>query len=122
MPSRRESVPTSKLRARGNCVALERPDIEVTEVNLMTDPIRASSALTTLIRLGVQVSIDDLGVGETSLGYLSKHAISELKIDRSFVRDTFENWSHRAIVQSIIASHGTSASTLLARALRTWSY
>jgi len=48
------------------------------------------------------VSLDDFGVGQTSLGYLSSLPVDELKIDKSFVTDMLENHSHAAIVRSVV--------------------
>lgn len=83
-------------------VAPIRLIVEVTETALMTDPIRAAFVLQDLDGAGVRVSIDDFGVGQTSLGYLSALPIYELKIDRSFITDMMHNRSHAAIVQSIV--------------------
>jgi EAL domain-containing protein (putative c-di-GMP-specific phosphodiesterase class I) len=58
--------------------------------------------LVQLARAGVAVSIDDFGVGQTSLGYLSSLPLEELKIDRSFVADIPSNHAHLAIVRSIV--------------------
>jgi diguanylate cyclase (GGDEF)-like protein len=80
----------------------ERLILEVTESALMTDPLRAMQALEELGAAGVSLSIDDFGVGQTSLSYLSSLPISELKIDRSFVTDMRSDESHSAIVQAII--------------------
>jgi EAL domain-containing protein (putative c-di-GMP-specific phosphodiesterase class I) len=51
---------------------------------------------------GVSLSIDDFGVGQTSLSYLSSLPISELKIDRSFITDMRHDESHAAIVRAIV--------------------
>ncbi len=83
-------------------VPAQRLIVEVTETALMTDPIRAAFALQDLHRAGVRVSIDDFGVGQTSLGYLSALPIYELKIDRSFITDMMDDRSHAAIVRTII--------------------
>jgi diguanylate cyclase len=80
----------------------ERLILEVTESALMTDPIRATQSLEELGAAGVSLSIDDFGVGQTSLSYLSSLPISELKIDRSFVTDMRGDESHSAIVHAII--------------------
>ena len=76
--------------------------IEITETALLTDPLRALSVLTEIKDAGVQVSLDDFGVGQTSLGYLSSLPVDELKIDKSFVTDMLENHSHAAIVRSVV--------------------
>jgi diguanylate cyclase (GGDEF)-like protein len=80
----------------------ERLVVEVTETALMADPARAATALAELSSAGVHLSIDDFGVGQTSLSYLSSLPISELKIDRMFITDMNENYGHAAIVRSII--------------------
>jgi predicted signal transduction protein with EAL and GGDEF domain len=36
-------------------------------------------------RMGVDIAIDDFGIGYSSLAYLTRFPISELKIDRSFI-------------------------------------
>jgi diguanylate cyclase (GGDEF)-like protein len=76
--------------------------IEITETALLTDPPRAAAVLAQLDAVGVRVSLDDFGIGQTSLGYLSSLPVHELKIDKSFVMDMLANPAHAAIVQSIV--------------------
>jgi diguanylate cyclase (GGDEF)-like protein len=83
-------------------VAPDRLIVEVTESALMTDPLRAAQQLEELGSAGVHLSIDDFGVGQTSLSYLSSLPVSELKIDRSFITDMRSDESHAAIVQAIV--------------------
>jgi EAL domain-containing protein (putative c-di-GMP-specific phosphodiesterase class I) len=85
-----------------NGVPAHRLILEVTETALLTDPPRAAAILGALDARGLQVSIDDFGSGQTSLGYLSSLPIHELKIDRSFVFDMLDNPAHAAIVRSIV--------------------
>jgi EAL domain-containing protein (putative c-di-GMP-specific phosphodiesterase class I) len=68
----------------------------------MTDPVRAAQSFAELDGAAVQLSIDDFGVGQTSLSYLSSLPISELKIDRSFITDMRHDGSHAAIVRAIV--------------------
>jgi diguanylate cyclase (GGDEF)-like protein len=82
--------------------AAERLILEVTETALMTDPVRAAQSFAELDGAAVQLSIDDFGVGQTSLSYLSSLPISELKIDRSFITDMRHDGSHAAIVRAIV--------------------
>jgi diguanylate cyclase (GGDEF)-like protein len=79
-----------------------RLSVEITETALMTDPTRAASVLATLRDVGISISIDDFGTGQTSLGYLCTLPISELKIDRGFIADMLESPTHAAIVRSIV--------------------
>jgi diguanylate cyclase (GGDEF)-like protein len=76
--------------------------IEITETALLTDPPRAAAVLAELDAVGVRVSLDDFGIGQTSLGYLSSLPVHELKIDKSFVMDMMANPAHAAIVRSIV--------------------
>lgn len=83
-------------------VAPTRLTIEITETALVADPARAAIALSQLDALGVRISIDDFGTGQTSLAYLTGLPIDELKIDKSFVSDLLDEATHAAIVRSII--------------------
>src|SRR5919202_1304404 len=65
--------------------------IELTEGAMMTDPQRAEQVLRELRELGIRIAVDDYGSGYSSLAYLGKLAIDELKIDRGFVRDARES-------------------------------
>ena len=83
-------------------VAPERLVVEITETALLGDPGHAARVLLALSDLGVLVSLDDFGVGQTSLAYLAALPIDELKIDRGFVTDMTADASHAAIVRSIV--------------------
>jgi diguanylate cyclase (GGDEF)-like protein/PAS domain S-box-containing protein len=65
-----------------------RPDrlqVEVTESAVMVDAGRAADVLAGLTSRGVSVSIDDFGMGFSSLNLLRRLPVRELKIDKSFV-------------------------------------
>jgi EAL domain-containing protein (putative c-di-GMP-specific phosphodiesterase class I) len=83
-------------------VASGRLIVEITETALMADPRRAAAVLRDLADVGVKISLDDFGQGQTSLGYLSALPLHELKIDRCFVSDMNDNGAHAAIVRSIV--------------------
>lgn len=84
-------------------VPAERVTIEITE-NMMIkeeDP-EVKAAFASLQKMGVQLSIDDYGTGFSSLSYLKKMSVRELKIDRSFVADITDNKDNFAIVKSTL--------------------
>jgi diguanylate cyclase (GGDEF)-like protein len=66
-------------------VAASQLTVEVTETDVMTDPVRASQTLSGLKKLGVRVAVDDFGTGYSSLSYLNALPLDEVKIDQSFI-------------------------------------
>jgi diguanylate cyclase (GGDEF)-like protein len=61
--------------------------VEITESTIMSDPATVMTVLSDLESMGVLLSIDDFGTGYSSLSHLRQLPVSELKIDRSFVRN-----------------------------------
>lgn len=76
--------------------------MEVTESAVMNDPHHVSEVLETLTASGIHFSIDDFGTGYSSLSHLKRLPVSELKIDRSFVKDMTRDRDDEAIVRSTI--------------------
>jgi diguanylate cyclase (GGDEF)-like protein len=76
--------------------------LEVTETAVMTDPVRVVATLEKLSLLGVQIAIDDFGVGYTSLSYLTTLPVHALKIDRRFITDLLTNPLDEIIVRNVI--------------------
>jgi diguanylate cyclase (GGDEF)-like protein/PAS domain S-box-containing protein len=76
--------------------------LEITESAIMSDPVRTEGVLRTLSGLGIKLAVDDFGAGYTSLAYLAKLPLDQLKIDRSFVAGILEDDNDRAIVQAIV--------------------
>jgi len=76
--------------------------LEITESMLMADPQRAMRAVEGLRKLGVQLAIDDFGVGYSSLAYLQRLPAYAVKIDRSFVGRMTRDRSSESIVKLII--------------------
>ncbi len=66
-------------------VRTERLMIELTETALGGDPQASVRMLTRLKDIGVSLALDDFGTGFSTIGWLSKFPIDELKIDQSFV-------------------------------------
>lgn len=75
---------------------------ELTESALMEDPAGALETLTRLKQLGVALSVDDFGIGYSSLSYLQQLPVDSIKIDQSFVSRIVENADSAAIVRSTV--------------------
>ncbi|MGZ5032926.1 MAG: putative bifunctional diguanylate cyclase/phosphodiesterase [Usitatibacter sp.] len=84
-------------------VSSQTLELELTESMVMKDPERAAMVMDTLRAMGVRISIDDFGTGHSSLGYLKRFPINQLKVDRSFVRDLPHNGDDVAITRAVIA-------------------
>ena len=79
-----------------------RVTFEVTETSMMAEPDRALRVLHGLAELGVRLSVDDFGTGHSSLAYLQRLPVHEVKVDKSFVAPLTTDRDARAIVESII--------------------
>ena len=78
-------------------------ELEITESVAVQDVDFTSRMLGELREMGVQVAIDDFGSGHSSLNYLKRLPIDDVKIDQYFVRDVTTDPNDAAIVGSIIA-------------------
>ena len=77
--------------------------LEVTETEVMADLTQVSMVLDKLAALGICLAIDDYGTGYSSLAYIHRLPVQELKIDRSFVTNLPLESSNAIIVHSSIA-------------------
>ncbi|MDQ5814691.1 MAG: bifunctional diguanylate cyclase/phosphodiesterase, partial [Actinomycetota bacterium] len=76
--------------------------LEITESSIMADPVRTKQILEAISSMGVSLSVDDFGIGHSSLSYLKQLPVSEIKIDRSFVMDMQNNGNDAVIVRSTV--------------------
>ncbi len=76
--------------------------LEITESMTMNSE-RASQVLRQFKDIGVQINLDDFGMGYSSLNHLKRFPLDKIKIDRSFVRDMLTNQSDASIVSTIIS-------------------
>jgi diguanylate cyclase (GGDEF)-like protein len=80
----------------------ELVQVELTEQGLLQDPDAALLVLARLRGLGVQIALDDFGVGSSSLSYLRSIRADVLKIDRSFICDLEESDTNTSIVRALV--------------------
>jgi diguanylate cyclase (GGDEF)-like protein len=80
-----------------------RLEIEITETGLMSDPVSAEKIVNDLRRVGIRVSLDDFGTGQSSLGRLREFRFDKLKIDRAFVSTILNDRPSEHIIRAILA-------------------
>lgn len=79
-----------------------RVRLEITESATMGDAEHAVRILSRLRALGVQLSVDDFGIGYSSLSYLHRFPLNVLKVDRSFVENILDRPESRDVINSIV--------------------
>lgn len=78
-------------------------ELEFTESVIMEQAERTVDTLESLRKMGVQLSIDDFGIGYSSLNYLKNYPVDRINIDRSFVADVNQSNDAAALVEAIIS-------------------
>jgi diguanylate cyclase (GGDEF)-like protein len=79
-----------------------RLKLEITESLVLEGSEAVIDILTRLRALGVQLGLDDFGMGYSALGYLQRLPVQSLKIDRAFVSD-MQNTGNLEIIRAILS-------------------
>jgi diguanylate cyclase (GGDEF)-like protein/PAS domain S-box-containing protein len=83
-------------------VAAHKLKLELTE-SLLADGFEVTVAkMGKLKARGIALSLDDFGMGYSSLAYLKRLPLDQLKIDREFVKDVLTDANDAAIARTII--------------------
>ena len=96
----------------------EKLTLEITERTLLQEQ-KSSRVLRQLERIGVGLTIDDYGIGYSSLAALRKLPISQVKIDQTFVAGIPEDGENDTIVQSTIQLAHTLGASVVAEGVET---
>jgi len=96
-----------------------RLKIELTESLILDDVTDTTERIQALRAVGVAFCMDDFGTGFSSLSYLKRLPMDELKVDRQFVRDVATDDSDAAIVQTIITLGTTLGLQVIAEGVET---
>ncbi len=78
-------------------------EIEITETVLIGDDPAPRQSLEALRKTGVNLALDDFGIGYSSLSYLRRLPFDRIKIDKSFVDELAQRQDNAAIVKSIVS-------------------
>lgn len=94
-------------------------ELEITETQAVKDYSRISPSLRKLIALGMGVSIDDFGIGYSSLSHITDLAATTLKIDKSFVDRLGHSRADEQVVDMILRLGECFEFTIIAEGIET---
>lgn len=77
--------------------------LEITETAVLSDVNDIVLRMHKLRQLGIHFSLDDFGTGYSSLTHLRQFPLSQIKIDRSFIRDVIDDPDDASIVRAILS-------------------
>ena len=95
-----EDVETAITESRIDAGLLE---LELSERGVLGRRKDIRELLTSLKELGVRLSIDDFGTGDSAIVYLRRLPVDVLKIDRSYIKNSGENEDYRVIAAAMVA-------------------
>lgn len=116
---RRKFYPLIKAALKKYNIPPHEIEIEITETGVMEHIERVIDELKKIHELGVKISIDDFGTGNSSLELLRKLPLDILKIDRSFIMDIGEDKQNEEIIYVMLAVAKTLELEVVAEGVET---
>lgn len=89
-------------------------ELEITESAAMSNGELARELLDRVAALGVQLALDDFGMGYSSLGHLRQMPVSRIKVDRSFVQGVAHEGQDAVLTRAVIGLAKTLGKTVVA--------
>ena len=96
-----------------------RLEIEVTETAVLAEEDEVRRNMARLHELGLQIALDDFGVGYSSLSHLRLFPFDKLKIDRAFVTGCAENVQSATLVHAVVSIGSSLGMKVVAEGVET---
>jgi EAL domain-containing protein (putative c-di-GMP-specific phosphodiesterase class I) len=93
--------------------------LEITESVMVDSSAGADEVMSALRALGTRIVVDDFGTGFSALGYLRRHPVTGVKIDRGFVGGLGRNAEDEEIVRAVHAMSTALGLTVVAEGVET---
>jgi len=93
--------------------------LEITESVAVSDQEIVDEVLAALREMGIQISVDDFGTGFSSLSFVTRVPVDEIKVDRSFVDDMIDSTAAEAVVRGAIELGGRLGVRVVAEGVET---
>jgi diguanylate cyclase (GGDEF)-like protein len=87
---------------RNGPVSPSRIGLEIKETSIVADFDQARQSLAVLKSLGVEIALDDFGMGYASLSHVHRLPLDRIKVDGSFIRDIETGGASQTLIESII--------------------
>ncbi len=94
-------------------------ELQITETIAINPRIQASGMLECIAALGVKLTLDDFGMGFSSLSHLQQLPVTRLKIDRQFIQGLPGQAQDAALMRALIGLAGALGKTLVAQGVET---
>ncbi|MEH7416347.1 EAL domain-containing protein [Neobacillus drentensis] len=96
-------IETIKQALREYKLSAEFLKIEITERTAMTNVEKTLKTMRELQEFGVDIILDDFGIGYSSISYLVQYPFNTIKIDKSFIQDLHHNPTQKSVCRSLVA-------------------
>ena len=94
-------------------------ELEITERITIEDSEKSVEILSSLHKMGINISIDDFGIGYSSLSYIQQFNVDRLKVDKSFIQQAPDNENSVSIIRAILAMGHSLGLSLIAEGVET---
>jgi lactose/cellobiose-specific phosphotransferase system IIC component len=105
---------------QGNGLAANEIELEITESQVIASSEQSDANLRALVEMGIALSMDDFGMGCTSLLYLQRFDVASIKLDGALTRHVLSSAVSADIVKTICQLGRDRGARVVAEFVETW--